>query len=196
MSTTTLSGTNRQARRIVRTKYEGTHIGRIGLGTVGLVTVLISAWGGIVPYVGPLFGYDADGTGSWHWGLGHTLLALVPGAIGLLIGLLILGETRGVVRGRGRVSLATAGLIAVLCGAWFVVGPLALPLITSHTSYFVSAQSPMRQLENVVGYSMGPGLILAVCGGFTAGWASRHQERASDYEETQATGAPLLGAPS
>ena len=52
------------------------------------------AWGGIIPYVGPAFGYSADGTGAWHWDLAHTVLALVPGAIGVIVGILILGETR------------------------------------------------------------------------------------------------------
>jgi hypothetical protein len=73
---------------------------------------------------------------------------------------------------------------------------LALPLITSHTSYFVSGQAHMRQLENVVGYSMGPGLILAACGGFTAGWASRHQQSGSNRAETGATEAPPVNATS
>jgi hypothetical protein len=35
--------------------------------------------------------------------------------------------------------------------------------------------SPLRALENQVGYSLGTGLILAVCGAFTIGWAARHQ---------------------
>jgi hypothetical protein len=58
----------------------------ISLSSIGILTVLISAWGGIIPYVGPAFGYSADGSGSWQWNLTHSVLALVPGAVGCLIG--------------------------------------------------------------------------------------------------------------
>ncbi len=179
MSTTALGGTTtgmgRREDRLARAGQARFEVGRVGIGAVGAVTVLISAWGGIIPYVGPLFGFSADGAGSWEWSLSHAVLNLVPGAIGFLIGLLILGETRGVVVGRGRVSLAMAGSIAVVCAAWFVVGPLAWPVITHNGAYFVTSVSPLRDLENQVGYSLGTGLILGACGAFTMGWAARHQ---------------------
>jgi hypothetical protein len=178
MSTTMLSTTHRQNRRVARTRYEGIHIGRLGLGSVAVLAVLISAWGAIVPYVGPVFGYDVGGSHSWHWTLAHSLVALIPGAVGVAIGVLMLAETRGVAVGRGRLSLAMVGFIAVLAGAWFVVGPLALPVLISHGTYFAGA-TPLRQLANEGGASMGPGLLLALCGAFALGWASRHQERAS-----------------
>ncbi len=179
MSTTALGGTttgvSRRQDRLARTGQARFEVGRVGIGTVGAVTVLISAWGGIIPYIGPLFGYSADGSGSWQWNLSHGVLNLVPGAIGFFIGLLILGETRGVVVGRGRVSLAMAGSIALICAAWFIVGPLAWPVITNHGAYFVTSVSPLRNLENQVGYSLGTGFVLAACGAFTMGWAARHQ---------------------
>ncbi len=37
-----------------------------GLGLVGTLAVLTAAWGGIVPYIGPVFGYSGDGSGSWR----------------------------------------------------------------------------------------------------------------------------------
>ena len=102
MSTTTVGGTGRYERRFTRSQSTGIRIGRIGIGTVGFLTILISVWGGIIPYVGPAFGYSADGAGSWDWSLAHTVLALIPGAIGVIVGVFILGETRGLTVGRGR----------------------------------------------------------------------------------------------
>jgi hypothetical protein len=145
----------------------------ISLSTIGILTVLISAWGGIIPYVGPAFGYSADGSGSWQWNLTHSVLALVPGAVGLLIGLSFLGRIPDGRIGRRRTSLSMAGLLAVLCGAWFVIGPLAWSVIDNTHAYFVSA-SPLRMLANEAGYSLGTGLILAMCGAFAIGWATRH----------------------
>lgn len=145
----------------------------ISLSTIGILTVAISAWGGIIPYLGPTFGYSADGSSSWQWNLTHSVLGLVPGAIGFLVGLSFLARIpeRGI--GRRRTSLSMAGLIAVLCGAWFVIGPLAWPIIDNTRTYFAGA-SPLRLLANEVGYSLGTGLILAMCGAFALGWATRH----------------------
>jgi hypothetical protein len=160
-----------------RDRTAGVHVGRFGIGTVGGLTVLIAAWGALIPFVGPLFGYSADGAGSWHWSFAHALLAVVPGAVGVIMGFVILRDTRAVVRGRGRVSLAVAGFITLLSGAWFIVGPLAWPVVTTHGAVFVGAP-PLRTLANEVGYALGTGLILVFCGGYTMGWAGRHQSRA------------------
>ena len=185
MSTTMVGRTGRYERRFARNQSAGIRIGRLGIGTVGFLTILVSAWGGIIPYVGPVFGYSADGTGSWHWDLADTVLALIPGIMGVFAGMVILGETKGLNAGRGRMSLSMAGFIAVLCGAWFVIGPSAWPVITTSGGYFVPA-SPLHELANVVGYSLGTGVILASLGGFAIGWAARHQPTPTEYVEQDA----------
>jgi len=151
-----------------------THTLSASLVLIGLGTVLISAWGGIIPYLGPAFGYSADGSPSWDWTLSHAVLGLVPGAIGLLAGLAIWARAAAAGTGAGRPGLALLGVIAVLCGAWFVIGPFAWTVIDNTHAYFVPA-SPLRYLANLAGYSLGTGTILVACGAFTFGWAARHQ---------------------
>ena len=154
------------------------HLGRFGIGVAGVIAVLVSAWGGIVPYVGPLFDYSGDGSGSWHWNLAHAVLALAPGVLGVLLGLFVIAESRGVVVGKGRLSLATAGTLLMICGAWFAVGPLAWPVLSNGSGYF-AASTHLRALAYEVGYSIGTGLVLVICGAFVDGWASRHQPKAT-----------------
>ena len=101
--------------------------------------MLVSAWGGIVPYVGPLFDYSGDGSGSWHWNLAHAVLALAPGILGVLLGVFVIAESRGIVVGKGRLTLATVGTLLMICGAWFAVGPLAWPVLSNGSGYFVAA---------------------------------------------------------
>jgi hypothetical protein len=150
-------------------------LGRVGLALAGVIALLASAWGAVVPYVGPLFGYSADGSDAWHWSLPHAFLALVPGVVGVLLGLMIVAESRGITVGKGRLSLATAGMLLMVCGAWFAIGPLAWPVVfTTSSGYFV-ATSHLGLLEDEVGYSIGTGLILVICGAFVDGWASRHR---------------------
>jgi hypothetical protein len=132
----------------------------------GLVALLVSAWGGIVAFVGPTFGFSADGTQSWYWSLSHALLALVPGAVGVVVGLALMGYSRS--RSRTYLGLGAIGLLAVLAGGWFAIGPLAWPVLYGSRAYFVGA-SPLRELTYVVGYALGPGLILAVIGGVAWG---------------------------
>jgi hypothetical protein len=165
----------------------------ISLSTIGIVTVMISAWGGIVPYVGPTFGYTADGSASWQWSLTHSVLALVPGAIGCLAGLSFLARIPERSIGRRKTSLSMAGLIAGLCGAWFVIGPLAWPVIDNTRAYFVGA-SPLRQLANEVGYSLGTGLILAMCGAFAIGWATRHNRPLTAGGGVTESASPMVPA--
>ena len=92
--TTTLGHHRGMTRTRERTRT-GAHVGRIGLGAVAATLVLISALGAIIPYVGPVFGYSADGTGSWYWSSTHSVLALIPGVIGMLVGLSVLAASVG-----------------------------------------------------------------------------------------------------
>lgn len=175
MTTGTLTGHESFGRSTVepRDRTMRLRLGRVGLGTAGAVALLASAWGGIVPYVGPLFGFSVDGAGSWHWSLAHSMLFLVPGAAGVLLGLFVIAESRGVTVGKGRLSLATAGTLLILCGAWFAIGSYAWPVLTNSGSYFSSA-THLRFLTYELGYSVGVGLVLVMCGAFVTGWASRH----------------------
>lgn len=142
------------------------------LGLFGIFMVAVSAWGGIVPYVGPLFGYSADGSAAWHWNLAHALLALAPGGAGVVAGLAMIAAAGRVRFGLGRATLAAAGLLAGLSGAWFLLGPPAWPVLES--TYLLPA-SPLRFLEHVVGYSLGPGIVLGAVGSYALGWAVRHR---------------------
>jgi hypothetical protein len=191
-STSTIAGSDQMQTRAVQRldPRARVHLGRLGIGVAGVVAVLASAWGGIVPYVGPLFNYSADGSGAWHWNVAHAVLALLPGAAGVLLGLFVIAESRGITIRHGRLSLATAGTLLMVCGAWFAVGPLAWPVISTGSTYFV-AGTHLRILAYEVGYSIGTGIVLVVCGAFVDGWAARHQRRAVGVSEVQPTGEPM-----
>jgi len=188
MTTGTLTGHESFGRSTVepRDRTMGLRLGRVGLGTAGVVALLASAWGGIVPYVGPLFGFSADGAGSWQWSLAHSILFLVPGVAGVLLGLFVIAESRGVTVGKGRLSLAAAGTLLILCGAWFAIGSYAWPVLTNSGTYF-SSGTHMRVLTYELGYSVGVGLVLVMCGAFVAGWASRHSPQSAVVAESPPT---------
>ena len=139
---------------------------RFSLGVAGLLVVLLGAWGGIVPFLGPTFGYSADGAGSWYWDLAHAILSLVPGAAACLAGLLIM-------RGGGTkiFHLAVtrfAGVLAVIAGAWFVIGALAWPVLYTVPSFFAPGTA-LTKLEYFIGYFGGAGCLLIALGAFVVG---------------------------
>jgi hypothetical protein len=137
-----------------------------GLMFASFLAILLSAWAGIVPYVGPTFGFSADGSSSWTWNNAHTYGALVPGAVGVIFAMLVLAAARRPVGVQSAGTLASAGFIVFLCGAWLTVVPVVWPVISS--AYFHVA-SPSTTLEYWLGYASGPGILLAAFGAYVMG---------------------------
>jgi hypothetical protein len=135
---------------------------RRGLGLLCLAILLLGAWGGIVPYIGPRFGYRANASGSYQWTSAHTLLYLIPGAVAVGCALILLVAL--MLRGRGLPVLkAILALVVVAAGAWFVLGPEVWPVFSSSV-VFGPATGPLARLVNQIGYNLGLGVLLAVLG--------------------------------
>ncbi|MGI8491885.1 MAG: hypothetical protein ACR2NJ_03865 [Acidimicrobiales bacterium] len=133
------------------------------MSLVGLVTLLAAAWGAVSVFIGPLFDYRPTSSSSWDWTTANWLLHLVPGAVGFLAGIMILGSTprtKAITRG----TFGLAGLLAVAAGAWFVIGPALWPTFES-TSPYGAATSAGASFVNQLGANLGPGLFLAAFGG-------------------------------
>jgi hypothetical protein len=142
----------------------------IGVAGIGFLTVLFAAWGGICVFVGPLFGYTPTSSQAWQWTMQNWLLHLVPGAVGVLAGLMMLGLMSA--RGARRGGVELAALLAMAAGIWFVIGPATWPMFESSAPY-AQASSANMDFLNQLGANLGPGLLLAILGGmaFKAGIA-------------------------
>jgi hypothetical protein len=92
-----------------------TQVPRSRGGVSGVLLILLGAWGGLAPFIGSYlhFGFTPDK--AWAWTSGRLWLSIVPGAAALLGGLLAASASH---RGVG----VTGAFLAVLGGAWFVVG--------------------------------------------------------------------------
>lgn len=88
----------------------------------GLILLLLGAWGGLAPYIGPYlhFGFTPDT--AWQSTPGRLYLSAVPGAVVALCGLVII-----LTRSRGLGGMA--GLVAALGGGWFIVGGAAVVIM-------------------------------------------------------------------
>jgi hypothetical protein len=163
---------NPYAAQRVESAPRNSKLPAITLGTVSTLVVLVGAWAGIVPFIGAIINFSADGSRSWYWDLSHTLLWMIPGAVAVVVGLMMLGVVRRVHSGVGRVVPAWGGLIVAVCGAWLVIGPYAWPAFEHGRTVFRSA-APLRELGLLLGWSLGPGLALVLLGGCALGISFR-----------------------
>jgi hypothetical protein len=171
---TTVTVAQRGGNAAVATPVQRTDVfvpgASVGLILGGFVALLVAAWAGIVPFVGPVFGFSADGSASWTWNQVHALGAVVPGAVGIVACVIVMVCARRPMGLQSAGSLATAGFILFLCGAWLAVVPVVWPVLVG--TYFHAA-SPSMTLAHWMGYSAGPGVLLAGFGGLFMGRAGR-----------------------
>jgi len=93
----------------------------------GLLLILLGAWGGLVPFVGPYFHFEFSPDKAWAYNSGRLYLSVIPGAVTLLAGLFILLT-------RSRAAGVLWGFLAALSGAWFIAGSqVAQVLLNSST---------------------------------------------------------------
>lgn len=170
--TPTREGTNREGdsdTQVVQTDWRSSRAS-VGLILGSFVAMLLSAWAGLVPFVGPTFGFSADGTSSWTWNQVHALGAVVPGALGVLACMLLLVSARRPRDHQSPAALRTWGFVLLLCGAWLTVMPVVWPAIKG--TYFLAA-SPTMTVAYWLAYASGPGILLATFGTFVIGRGGR-----------------------
>jgi hypothetical protein len=145
---------------------------RLTATVAGVLAVLVGAWGGIAPYIGHAIRYSADGSATWTWNLQHGLLSLLPGAMAVVGGVLLIASTwarRERASVLQTVGLTGAAVILGLSAVWFLVGASVWPVY--FTSHVVAAASPVRTLADMVGYYLTEGFVLAVVSGVVGYWA-------------------------
>jgi hypothetical protein len=155
--------------------YEEAHLpGRVTATVAGALAVVVGAWGGIIPYVGHALHYSADGSATWTWDLQHGLLSLLPGAMAVVAGALVV-VSAWVRRERASVlhtvGLATAAVLLGLSAVWFLIGTSVWPIY--FTSHVLATASPVRTFANLAGTYLGEGAVLAAIAGVVGTWAIR-----------------------
>ena len=131
----------------------------------GLLVILVGAWAALSPFVGPYFGYAFGTHATWHYGSQRLWLDILPGAVAVIAGTLMLGAAT-------RRTGALAGWLGVTAGAWLVIGP-AVSLTWHHSGSPIGAPlgGDVRRMAEQVGTFYGAGALILALVAFEIGRA-------------------------
>jgi hypothetical protein len=112
----------------------------------GILIVVLGVWGALIPFVGPYFHYAFGNNDAWHYTSNRLWLDILPGAVAVVGGLLLLTSSR-------RSSGVLGGWLAVAAGAWFVIGP-SVSLLWHSAGNPIGAPTGghVRQAAELLGY--------------------------------------------
>ena len=135
----------------------------------GGLLMLLGAWGALVPFVGPYFGFAFSPDKAWAYTSGRLWLSVLPGAAAFLGGLIVMAGAR----------IAAAGaLLAAAGGTWFVIGQPVVSVAAA--SYHLSPGAPVAAAGSVFGPSVmrfleslaffyGLGIVIVFCAALALG---------------------------
>ncbi len=143
----------------------------------GLLLILAGVWGALIPFVGPYFDFAFTPDAPWTWTIGRGWLEVLPGAVAVLGGLLLL------ISGN-RATAMLGGWLAVAAGAWFVVGrALAAPLALGNVGSPVAVTEAKRVVLELA-YFSGLGALIVFLGAAAVGRLSVRSVRDVRHVET------------
>jgi hypothetical protein len=132
-------------------------------GVSGFLFVLLGAWGALIPFVGPYFDYSFGSNAAWQYTADRFWLNILPGAVAVLAGLLLLRATT-------RRARAFGGWLGLLAGVWFVVGPaVSLTWEQARGPIGPPLGGDTRQMLELLGYFYALGALLIAVVAFASG---------------------------
>jgi hypothetical protein len=129
----------------------------------GILIIVLGLWGALIPFIGPYFHYAFGSYNTWHYTANRLWLDIIPGAVAVLGGVLLL-------RSAHRSSGLIGGWLAIAAGAWFAIGPVV-------SLWWHAAGNPIgapmgghvRQGLEWLGYFYGLGIAIATLAAFAMG---------------------------
>ena len=105
-----------------RSGFGSLHMPRSRGAVSGLLLIILGVWGALIPFIGPYFHFAYTPDQVWAWSTARAWLEVFPGVTTAVGGFLVL------VSGN-RATAMFGGWLAVIAGAWFVVGRTLAPLL-------------------------------------------------------------------
>jgi hypothetical protein len=131
----------------------------------GVLLILLGAWGGLAPFVGPYFHFGYTPDTAWHYTQPRLWLEVLPAGAAMLGGLVVMIST-------SRVLAAAGGILTMLGGGWFVVGTVVNTVWTRlGTPGVPVGVSAKRIAAEKLGMFSGLGAVIVFLGALAIGIA-------------------------
>jgi hypothetical protein len=124
----------------------------------GLILVILGAWGALIPFVGPHFNFAYTPDQDWAWSAARGWLEVLPGAATVVGGLLLIFSGN-------RITALVGSLLAILAGAWFVIGGEVAPMLGIGSAGDPIAATDRKRAALEVSYFSGLGALIVFVGG-------------------------------
>lgn len=134
---------------------ERMHVPRSRGAVSGVMLVILGAWGGLIPFVGPYFDFAYTPDNAWNFTWGRFWLEILPAIAVVLGGLAVLGTTN-------RVNGWVGAWLAAAGGAWFVIGQQVSQLWTGgdQAAGYPVATSSLGQVLEQLAFFTGLGAVI------------------------------------
>jgi hypothetical protein len=158
-----------------RSGFGSLHMPRSRGAVSGLLLIILGVWGGLIPFIGPYFHFAYTPDQVWAWSTARAWLEVFPGVTTAVGGFLLL------VSGN-RATAMFGGWLAVIAGAWFVVGrTLASVLRLGDIGHPIAVTDAKRAVIEI-SYFSGLGTLIVFLGGAVLARVSVRTARDLEYE--------------
>ncbi|MEY8016915.1 hypothetical protein [Mycobacterium servetii] len=123
----------------------------------GLLLICLGAWGALIPFVGPHFDFAYTPDQVWAWTSARGWLEVLPGATAVVGGLLVTFSGN-------RLSAMLGGWLAVLAGAWFILGEEVAPILRIGSPGDPVAATDRKRAVLEISYFSGLGALIVFVG--------------------------------
>lgn len=136
----------------------------------GILLILLGLWGALIPFVGPYFSFSFVPDEAWVWTSGRGWLEVLPGAVTVAGGALLLLSANRAVASLG-------AWLAVLGGVWFIVGPVLAPVLHTGDPGSPTAIRPAIAAVQQLAFFEGVGAVILFLGAVSVGRLSLRSHR-------------------
>lgn len=140
----------------------------------GFLLIVLGVWGALIPFVGPYFDFAFSPDTAWAWTDARGWLQVLPGAVAVVGGLLLL------VSGNRATAMLGAWL-GVIAGAWFVVGRASAGLLGIGDAGAPVAATESKSVALELAYFYGLGALIVFVAAAAVGRISVRSVRDVEY---------------
>ena len=141
-----------------RSGFGSLHMPRSRGAVSGLLLIILGVWGAVIPFIGPYFHFAYTPDQVWAWSTARAWLEVFPGVTTAVGGFLVL------VSGN-RATAMFGGWLAVIAGAWFILGRTLASLLRLGDIGQPIAVTDAKRAVLEISYFSGLGALIVFLGG-------------------------------